>query len=111
MLIQKSDSDVQAFCVLISASIMNDVLIAVSQESVLLAESLVVGCDKCSDRATIRFERLLDEVTGSDEQPSYVLPFPATCPFCTSAINETTLVQLRRDDRRLVWGSPDPIAP
>jgi len=90
---------------------MNNVLIAVSQESVLLAESLVVGCDKCSDDATTGFERLLDEVTGSDENASYVLPFPATCPFCTAAIDETTLVQLRRDDRRLIWSTPDSIAP
>ena len=78
---------------------MNSVVIAVSRESVYLAESRVVGCDKCSTKTTIRFERLLDEVTGSDEQSSYVLPFPAMCPFCTSAIIETTMVQLRRDDR------------
>ena len=72
---------------------MNDLVIAVSQLSVFLAESRVVGCSMCSSRATIRFERLLDEITGRKEQPSYVLPFLAACPSCDSAIAETTLVQ------------------
>jgi hypothetical protein len=75
---------------------MNGLVIAVSQLSVFLAESRIVGCSMCSSRATIRFERLLDEVTGRNEQPSYVLPFLATCPSCDAAINETTLVQRRR---------------
>jgi hypothetical protein len=103
VLVPMADSDVQTFCVLISTSIMNNVLIAVSQRSVFLAESRVVGCDKCSNRATIRFERLLDDVTGLNEQSSYILPSPAMCPFCTSPITETTLVQLRRDDQCGAW--------
>ena len=73
---------------------MNNLVIAVSQLSVFLAESRVVGCSMCSSRATIRFERLLDEVTGQrEQQPSYVLPFLAACPSCDAAIAETTLVE------------------
>ena len=74
---------------------MNNPVIAVSHRSAYLAESRVVGCYECSDKATIRFERLLDEVRGSDERSSYILPFRTTCPFCNSLITEKTLVQLR----------------
>jgi hypothetical protein len=74
---------------------MNDVLIAVSQLSVFLAESRVVACSKCSTNAQVRFEFLLDEVRGSNEKCSYILPFPATCPLCNSPITETSFVQTK----------------
>jgi hypothetical protein len=74
---------------------MNHVLIAVSQLSVFLAESRVVACSKCSPDAQVRFEDLLDEVRGSNEQCSYILPFPATCPLCNSPITETSFVQIK----------------
>jgi len=74
---------------------MNDVLIAVSQLSVFLAESRVVACSECSTNAQVRFEYLLDQVRGSNEQCSYILPFPATCPLCNSPITETSFVQTK----------------
>ena len=76
-------------------STMNDVLIAVSQLSVFLAESRVVACSKCSSDAQVRFEYLLDEVRGANEQCSYILPFPATCPLCNSPITESSFVQTK----------------
>jgi hypothetical protein len=92
-----ADVDVLKFCVLIGTPhpMKNNVVIAVSHRSAYLAESQVVGCYECSNKATIRFERVLDEVRGSDERPSYILPFRVICPFCQSAITEKTLVQLR----------------
>jgi hypothetical protein len=97
-----ADVDVQKFYVLISTSIMDKPVIAVSRRAVYLAESRVVSCDKCSNRATIRFERLFDEITASDEQSSYILPVLAMCPFCNSPIAEQTLVQIRRRPRRSI---------
>ena len=97
-----ADVDAQKFYVLISTSIMDNPVIAVSRRSVYLAESRVVSCDKCSNRATIRFERLLDEITASDERSFYILPILAMCPFCNSAIAENTLVQIQRRPQRSV---------
>jgi hypothetical protein len=83
--------------------LMNNVLLAVSQRSLFLAESRIVGCSNCSSRTTVRFERVLDEITGSDEECCYVLPAPAMCPFCTAPVTEKTMVQLRQDDACRVW--------
>jgi len=74
---------------------MNEVLVAVSQLSVFLAEARIRGCANCSERATVLFERILDEVTGRKGH-SYVLPSPALCPACDAPITETSLVD-RRD--------------
>gem|GEM_PF-1662693 len=72
---------------------MDAPLIAVSQQSVFLAESRVLGCAACSpNRATIRFERLLDRITGAAAPSSYVLPKIARCPSCNSPLLEATLV-------------------
>ena len=73
----------------------NNVVITVSLKRILLAEARIVGCDKCSDDATIHFERLLDDAAEGETQRSYLLPEPAICPFCHSAVTEKTLVQLR----------------
>jgi hypothetical protein len=73
---------------------MNEVLIAVSQQSVFLAEARIRGCAACSERATVLFERILDEVTGRSGHTSYVLPSPALCPMCDAPITETTLVEV-----------------
>ena len=75
--------------------IMNDLLIAVSQQSLFLAEARIRGCAACSKRANILFERILDEVTGRGARTSYVLPSPALCPACDAPITETTLVEVR----------------
>jgi hypothetical protein len=74
---------------------MHDVVIAVSQLSVFLAESRVAACSKCSTEANMSFEFLLDEIRGSNQQCSYILPFPATCPLCNSPITETSLVETK----------------
>ena len=74
---------------------MHNVVIAVSQLSVFLAESRVAACSTCSAEANMRFEDLLDEIRGSNEHCSYILPFPATCPICNSSITETSLVETK----------------
>lgn len=77
---------------------MNELaVITVSLRRILLAEARIVACDKCSDRANIPFERLLDDTAGNDQRRSYLLPEPARCPFCQSDIMENTLVELRKE--------------
>lgn len=75
---------------------MTKLLIAVSQQSMFLAESKVAGCATCTALANVRFERLLDEVTGWNDEVSYVMPCPASCPVCGASLEEATLVKIRR---------------
>jgi hypothetical protein len=53
-----------------------------------LAEQRIDSCEACSpDDAEVPFEYLLDELTGCDpEVTDYVLPEPARCPRCATAI-------------------------
>jgi len=74
--------------------VIKEVLIAVSQQSVFLAEARIRGCIVCSKHANVFFESVLDEVTGRSEPASYVLPSPALCPICDAPITETTLVEV-----------------
>ena len=74
--------------------VIKEVLIAVSQQSVFLAEARIRGCIVCSKHANVFFETVLDEVTGRSEPASYVLPSPALCPICDAPITETTLVEV-----------------
>ena len=98
-----ADVDVLRFCVLISTPhpMKSNVVITVSLKRILLAEARIVGCGKCSDDATIHFERLLDDGPEAGTERSYLLPEPAICPFCHSAITEKTLVQLRNEKYRI----------
>jgi hypothetical protein len=101
-----ADVDVLNFCVLIVIPhhMKNNVVITVSLQKIFLAEARIVGCDKCSDEATIHFERLFDDAADdAGTQRLYLLPEPAICPFCHSAITEKTLVQLR-DERYRISG-------
>jgi hypothetical protein len=79
----------------------NSAVITVSLHKVFLAEARIVGCDKCSDNATIHFERLFDDPAEADSERSYLLPEPASCPFCHADITEKTLVQLRDEKYRI----------
>jgi len=63
-------------------------------ESVLLeAQALIATCERCDDQAEIAFDYLLDAITGSDPTTTeYLLPKPARCPQCLSAVSEKTLI-------------------
>jgi hypothetical protein len=93
------------------AHMKNDgVVVTVSLQKIFRAEARIVGCNNCSDRATIHFERLFDDAAETGTKRLYLLPKPAMCPFCHAAITEKTLIELLREEkyqiaRRVV--SPD----
>jgi len=75
----------------------DDVVVTVSLQKIFRAEARIVGCDNCSDRATIHFERLFDDVAEAGTKRLYLLPKPAMCPFCHAPIIEKTLIELLRE--------------
>ena len=81
---------------------MSSFIVAVSLHSLFQVESRIAGCANCTDRASVRFERLLDSITAQSETTAYVLPAPAVCPMCQKQVLESTMVQLRVDADGLV---------
>ena len=68
-------------------------LIAISRETLVRAESRILGCEECSKKAGLPFSWILDCVT--DRNPAitdYVLPRPAQCRKCGGEVLEKTLV-------------------
>ena len=79
---------------------MTKSVVAVSAETLFLAESNIVGCANCcTDRVTTSFERLLDIITGLPATTRYILPGPAICPRCYNHVQESTMV-LTSDRRK-----------
>lgn len=69
-------------------------LIVVSVDNLCAAQSLIDGCEACSEEAEIPFDWILDRVTGrKGSTTDYFLIEPAACPRCKGAITEKTLVQ------------------
>jgi hypothetical protein len=81
---------------------MAGLLIAVSRQTLFLAESKIAGCWNCTERADTLFEHVVDATAKPSEPASYVLPMPALCPMCHSPIIESTPVQLREKARELL---------
>ena len=82
---------------------MSGLLIAVSRQTLFLAESKIAGCWNCTERADTLFERVVDATVQHSEPASYVLPMPALCPMCHSPIIESTPVQLRQRAREILF--------
>lgn len=84
---------------------MGTLVVSVSQNAVVQAESAILGCDQCSrGGATAPFWRVLDRMrnsSDSDIEVVYILPILATCPTCGAAIDEITLVEPRENNRGL----------
>src|SRR5215471_17226888 len=75
---------------------MERIVVSVSQNAVVQAESAILGCSQCAIGAAAPFWQIVDSLRshpGSDAV--YILPILATCPNCRSAIDETTLVALK----------------
>ena len=73
------------------------IVVSVSQNAVVQAESAILGCSECVPGATTPFWRVVDflrkpglSMTGTDVV--YILPVLASCPICKSAIDEVTRV-------------------
>jgi hypothetical protein len=55
----------------------------------------VSGCERCSDHALIRFDYILDAVTGANPTATeYVMCRPARCPCCGGQITERTQISV-----------------
>jgi hypothetical protein len=66
-------------------------LMAVSEDVIQEAQSLIAGCQSCNERAEIPFDYLLDALTGSDPTTTdYLISRTVQCPRCASTITEKT---------------------
>jgi len=69
------------------------IIVSVSQNAVVQAESAILGCSKCTPDATIPFWQVVDHLRNASRlDVVYVLPVLATCPNCTARIDEAMLV-------------------
>jgi len=88
---------------------MGRLVLSVSQNAVVQAESAILGCDRCDRSATIPFWQILDRFRSdtvlAGTEIVYILPILGSCPNCRSQIDEITLVEPKSD-----LASP-PVAP
>lgn len=78
---------------------MGRLVVSVSQNAVIQAESAILGCDRCRPQATAPFWQVLDNlrITYNQEMDVvYILPILASCPSCGAPIDEITLVEPKR---------------
>jgi hypothetical protein len=72
------------------------IVVAVSQNAVVQAESAILGCSECALEASVPFWQVVDKLRNSASlAPAgavYILPVLASCPNCRAPIDETTLV-------------------
>ena len=73
---------------------MDSLIVSVSQNAVIEAESAILGCGGCSTDAKIPFWQVLDQLrTRREGEVAYLLPVLASCPGCRAEIDEMTLVE------------------
>jgi hypothetical protein len=69
------------------------IVVSVSQNAVVQAESAILGCTKCTLEATMPFWQVVDHFRShAGFDVVYILPVLATCPNCQGRIDEATLV-------------------
>ena len=72
-------------------------LVTVSQNAVVEAESEISNCGKCASDASTPFWQVLDSLRNSaGADVVYFLPVLANCPNCRAPIAEGTLVAPKR---------------
>jgi hypothetical protein len=73
------------------------IVISVSQNAVVQAESAILGCSECAPGATTPFWQIVDKLRNptsmNGANVDYVLPVLASCPKCRSQVDEMTLVE------------------
>ncbi|HET9942427.1 MAG TPA: hypothetical protein VFR05_03740 [Terriglobia bacterium] len=70
---------------------MDTLIVAVSQNAVVRAESEILGCDRCSSGIQIPFSQILSKLRiPKDAEVVYILPVLASCPRCRASIDEVT---------------------
>ena len=68
-------------------------IILVGEVTIIELESCLRGCQFCVSNATLLLHYLLDALTGCDPTSAvYLLARPASCPCCSGAVLEQTLV-------------------
>jgi hypothetical protein len=73
---------------------MDRLIVSVSQNAVIEAESAILGCDQCSPGARMPFWQILDQLRiRAGGEVTYLLPVLACCPSCRAEIDEITLVE------------------
>jgi len=74
-------------------------VIATSNDSLFMAQKLVVGCEECDPEPNRPFSAVLDQVTHrQDSITDYIICEPAKCGRCGAPIIETTLVAVTPSD-------------
>ena len=74
-------------------------VIALGNDSLLMAQDLIVGCEECATNANCSFSAVLDQVTHrQDSLTDYILCEPAKCVKCGGSVIESTLVVLKPVD-------------
>jgi hypothetical protein len=74
--------------------VLDRLIVSVSQNAVIEAESAILGCDQCSPGAKMPFWQILDQLrTRTGEEVTYLLPVLGCCPSCRGEIDEITLVE------------------
>lgn len=74
-------------------------VIAAGNDSVYVAQQLLIGCEACDPTANRSFSGVLDEITNrNDGLADYILCEPPKCPKCSATIVESTLVSLGKTD-------------
>jgi len=69
------------------------IVVSVSQNAVVQAESAILGCSECAPGPTVRFWQVVDTLRNHPgAEVVYILPTLASCPSCRARIDETTLV-------------------
>jgi hypothetical protein len=75
---------------------MDRLIVSVSQNAVIEAESAILGCDRCAPGARMPFWQILDQLRiKAGGEVLYLLPVLACCPSCRAEIDEITLVEPR----------------
>ena len=73
---------------------MDRLIVSVSQNAVIEAESAILGCDRCAPAARTPFWQILNQSrTRRGSEVVYLLPILACCPSCRAEIDELTLVE------------------
>ena len=68
-------------------------VVFIDESTLMEAQSFIAGCERCSDRAEISFDQLLDAVTSYDPTTTeYVICHAAKCTSCANDIMEKTLI-------------------
>ena len=90
--IQRSGS-IDAALELFTLPVEETNVVLIDDQRVEEAESLISGCEGCTEEAEISFDYVLDGLTESDPtRTEYLMSRRARCPRCLAEVTEKTLI-------------------